>query len=106
MLFTQKFGERRGGTALTGMVNHVVPLEELRVPSQWISRNAIARTDPWALRLAKRAVNHTLDTMGFSNAIESCFDMHHLGHTRALAATGGQDRRDGGLGPDEGRRPH
>jgi glycerol-3-phosphate cytidylyltransferase-like family protein len=28
--------------------------------------------------------------MGFSNSIESCFDMHHLGHARALAATGGQ----------------
>jgi enoyl-CoA hydratase len=40
--------------------------------------------------MAKRAVNHTLDTMGFSNAIASCFDMHHLGHTRALAATAGQ----------------
>jgi enoyl-CoA hydratase len=39
--------------------------------------------------MAKRAVNHTLDTMGFSTAIESCFDMHHLGHTRALAATEG-----------------
>jgi enoyl-CoA hydratase len=50
----------------------------------------IARTNPWALRMAKRAVNHTLDTMGFSNAIESCFDMHHLGHTRALAATAGR----------------
>ena len=53
------------------------------------SPQRIARTDPWALRIAKRAVNHTLDTMGFSNAIESCFDMHHLGHTRALAASGG-----------------
>ena len=40
--------------------------------------------------MAKRAVNHTLDTMGFSNAIESCFDMHHLGHARALAATAGK----------------
>jgi enoyl-CoA hydratase len=40
--------------------------------------------------MAKRAVNHTLDTMGFSTAIASCFDMHHLGHTRALAATGGK----------------
>jgi enoyl-CoA hydratase len=44
----------------------------------------------WALRMAKRAVNHTLDTMGFSNAIESCFDMHHLGHSHALAATAGR----------------
>jgi enoyl-CoA hydratase len=36
------------------------------------------------------AVIHTLGTMGFSTAIPSCFDMHHLGHNRALAATGGQ----------------
>jgi enoyl-CoA hydratase len=28
--------------------------------------------------------------MGFSTAIASCFDMHHLGHTRALAATSGR----------------
>jgi enoyl-CoA hydratase len=28
--------------------------------------------------------------MGFSDAIASCFDMHHLGHARALAATGGR----------------
>jgi enoyl-CoA hydratase len=73
----------------TGMVNHVVPLEELRAFTLQLAQR-IAQTDPWALRLAKRAVNHTMDTMGFSNAIESCFDMHHLGHTRALAATAGR----------------
>jgi enoyl-CoA hydratase len=28
--------------------------------------------------------------MGFSTAIASCFDMHRLGHTRALAATDGK----------------
>jgi enoyl-CoA hydratase len=50
----------------------------------------VAQTDPWALRMAKRAVNHTLDNMGFSTAIASCYDMHHLGHTRALAATNGE----------------
>jgi enoyl-CoA hydratase len=31
-----------------------------------------------------------MDTMGFTTAIESCFDMHHLGHIRALAATDGK----------------
>jgi enoyl-CoA hydratase len=66
-----------------------VPLEELREFTLQLAQR-IAQTDPWALRLAKRAVNHTMDTMGFSNAIESCFDMHHLGHTRALAATAGR----------------
>jgi len=66
-----------------------VPVEELGAFTMALAHR-IAQTDPWALRMAKRAVNHTLDTMGFSNAIASCFDMHHLGHTRALAATGGQ----------------
>jgi enoyl-CoA hydratase len=73
----------------SGMVNHVVPLDELRSFTMELAHR-VAQTDPWALRLAKRAVNHTMDTMGFSTAIDSCFDMHHLGHIRALAATGGQ----------------
>jgi enoyl-CoA hydratase/carnithine racemase len=73
----------------SGMVNHVVPLDELR-PFTMRLAHRIAQTDPWALRLAKRAVNQTLDTMGFSASIAACFDMHHLGHTRALAATAGQ----------------
>jgi enoyl-CoA hydratase/carnithine racemase len=73
----------------SGMVNHVVPLAELHPFTMELART-IAEKDPWALRLAKRAVNQTLDTMGFSASIDSCFDMHHLGHARALAATSGQ----------------
>jgi len=88
MLFTQDSVSAQEALR-TGMVNHVVPLEELREFTLRLAQR-IARTDPWALRMAKRAVNHTLDTMGFSNAIESCFDMHHLGHARALAATAGR----------------
>src|ERR1700755_1084300 len=88
MLFTQDSVSAQEALR-TGMVNHVVPLEELREFALQLAQR-IAQTDPWALRLAKRAVNHTLDTMGFPNAIESCFDMHHLGHTRALAATAGK----------------
>jgi enoyl-CoA hydratase len=49
----------------------------------------IARQDPFALRMAKRAVNHALDIQGYSTAIESAFDMHHFGHTRAAVVTGG-----------------
>jgi enoyl-CoA hydratase len=73
----------------SGMVNHVVPLDEL-LPFTMALARRIAQTDPWALRMAKRAVNQTLDTMGFSASIASCFDMHHLGHARALAATEGK----------------
>ena len=88
MLFTA--GSVSADEALRGgMVNHVVPLDKLHSFTMQLAAR-IAQGDPWALRMAKRAVNHTLDTMGFSTAIASCFDMHHLGHTRALAATGGQ----------------
>jgi enoyl-CoA hydratase/carnithine racemase len=73
----------------SGMVNHVVPLDELHSFTMELAQR-IAKNDPWALRLAKRAVNQTLDTMGFSASIAACFDMHHLGHARALAATRGQ----------------
>jgi enoyl-CoA hydratase len=88
MLFTA--GSVSAHEALqTGMVNHVVPVGELTSFTMQLAHR-IAQTDPWALRMAKRAVNNTLDVMGFSNAVAACFDMHHLGHTRALAATGGQ----------------
>jgi enoyl-CoA hydratase len=88
MLFTQS-SVSADEALRCGMVNHVVPVDDLRSFTMDLAHR-VAQTDPWALRLAKRAVNHTMDTMGFSTAIESCFDMHHLGHTRALAATGGQ----------------
>jgi enoyl-CoA hydratase len=45
----------------------------------------IAAMDPWAVRLAKRAVNGAVDAMGFSNSIAANFDIHHLGHARAIA---------------------
>jgi enoyl-CoA hydratase len=71
-----------------GMVNKVVPLDEL-VPATMEMARRIAQQDAFALRMAKRAVNHTLDIQGYSNAIDSAFDMHHFGHTRARTVTGG-----------------
>ena len=71
-----------------GMVNKVVPLDEL-VPTAMEMAHRIAKNDPFALRMAKRAVNHTLDVQGFTTALEACFDMHHFGHTRARVITGG-----------------
>jgi len=71
-----------------GMVNKVVPLEEL-IPATMEMAHRIARVDSFALRMAKRAVNHTLDVQGYTTAIDSCFDMHHFGHTRARVLTGG-----------------
>ncbi len=70
-----------------GMVNKVVPLDDLTSATMELAHR-IAEQDSFALRMAKRAVNHTLDVQGFASALESCFDMHHYGHTRALVITG------------------
>jgi enoyl-CoA hydratase len=71
-----------------GMVNEVVPLEELTSRTMELAAR-IASMDPWAVRLAKRSVNRAMDTMGFSNSIATNFDVHHLGHARAIAKTRG-----------------
>ncbi|UXA06204.1 enoyl-CoA hydratase [Mycobacterium sp. SMC-2] len=98
---TWEFGARKAkemlftGDALTaseaqqlGMVNKVVPLEDLHSATMALA-NRIARQDAFSLRMAKRAVNRTLDIQGFSSALEAVFDMHHFGHTRASVVTGG-----------------
>jgi enoyl-CoA hydratase len=71
-----------------GMVNKVVPLEQL-VPATMEMARRIATMDSFALRMAKRAVNHTMDIQGYTTAIDACFDMHHFGHARAALVTGG-----------------
>jgi enoyl-CoA hydratase len=98
---TWEFGPRKAkellftGDAITaqqaeqlGMVNRVVPLQEL-VPTTMALAQRIARNDAFALRMAKRAVNRTLDIQGYTNAIDAIFDMHHFGHARAALVTGG-----------------
>lgn len=71
-----------------GMVNKVVPREEL-LPATLEMARRIAQVDPFALRMAKRAVNHAMDVQGYTTAIDAIFDMHHLGHARARVMTGG-----------------
>jgi enoyl-CoA hydratase/carnithine racemase len=70
-----------------GMVNKVVPLEELHEETMALASH-IARMHPFGLRQAKRAVNQTLDVQGFYAAIQSVFDIHHTGHGNALSVTG------------------
>ena len=74
--------------ARLGMVNRVVPLDDLMTATMELART-IAQRDSFALRMAKRAVNHTVDVQGFTSAIEAAFDMHHFAHTRASVVTGG-----------------
>lgn len=98
---TWEFGARKAkellftGDAITaaeaqqlGMVNKVVPLEEL-VPATMAMAQKIASKDAFSLRMAKRAVNKTQDIQGYTNSVDACFDMHHLGHMRAALVTGG-----------------
>jgi len=70
-----------------GMVNHVVPAEELEAFTLDLAQR-IARHDPLALRLAKRSVNQALDAQGQAQAIDHAFAIHHLGHTHHRATSG------------------
>ena len=97
---TWEFGPRKAkeilftGRAVTadeaekvGMVNRVVPLDELDDASMALAKQ-IAEMHPFALRQAKRAVNQTLDVQGFYAAVQSVFDIHETGHGNALSVSG------------------
>jgi enoyl-CoA hydratase/carnithine racemase len=62
-----------------GMVNKVVPLDELRDEAMIWARD-IATLDPIMTRLIKRGINGTLDQMGFTASLEHHFDIHELAH--------------------------
>jgi enoyl-CoA hydratase/carnithine racemase len=62
-----------------GMVNKVVPLERLRDEVMEWARD-IASLDPMMVRIIKRGINSTLDTMGFSASLAHSFDLHELAH--------------------------
>jgi enoyl-CoA hydratase len=72
LLFTAKSITAEEARQL-GMVNRVVPLEQL---------------EEAAMALAKRAVNQTLDIQGQYAAQQAVFDIHEMGHGSALAQTG------------------
>ena len=96
-----------------GMVNRVVPRADLDAVTRELALR-IARMHPFALRMAKRAVNQTLDTQGFTTAVQSVFDIHSLGHGHAISETGfpvlvGLDGMKGVTQPSRerpGRRNH
>ena len=70
-----------------GMVNRVVPRSELDSATGELAQQ-IAQRHPFALRMAKRAVNQTLDIQGFSTAVQAVFDVHTIGHGHAISETG------------------
>jgi enoyl-CoA hydratase len=70
-----------------GMVNRVVPRAELETETLALARQ-IARMHPFGLAQAKRAVNQTLDIMGFRSAVQAAFDIHHTAHGNAISISG------------------
>jgi enoyl-CoA hydratase/carnithine racemase len=70
-----------------GMVNRVVPVDELESATRELALQ-IAAQHPFAMRMAKRAVNQTLDVQGFTTAVQAVFDIHQLGHGQAITESG------------------
>jgi enoyl-CoA hydratase len=68
-----------------GMVNKVVPLDDLRTEAMVWARD-IATLDPVMTRLIKRGINAQLDTAGFSSSLAHSFDIHELAHGMQMSA--------------------
>ena len=70
-----------------GMVNRVVPREELHAAVLALATE-IAQMHPQALLMAKRTINQALDAQGQHNALQHAFDIHSLGHANAWIVAG------------------
>lgn len=75
-----------------GMVNQVVPKAELEARTKALA-DQIAKCEPFALKLTKRAINRTLDIQGLRNSLNAHFDTHQLSHLSEAFLR----RRDSGL---------
>ena len=70
-----------------GMVNHVVERDALEDFTLAMAKK-IATKPAFALKLAKEAVNKTLDIQGQANAMDAAFYIHHLGHSQNFRVFG------------------
>ncbi|HKY91992.1 MAG TPA: enoyl-CoA hydratase [Nevskiaceae bacterium] len=66
-----------------GMVNKVVPREQLMEATLEMAVR-IAKKPPFAVKLAKKAVNGSLDAQGREIAMQNAFHLHQLAHTHNL----------------------
>jgi len=71
-----------------GMVSKVFPLDELSDRTVEFARRIAERPTMTAL-LIKEAVNQSVDSMGFYNALNACFTIHELNHAHWAEITGG-----------------
>ncbi len=70
-----------------GMVNHVVPRDELRAATMAMA-GRIATKPSFALKLAKESVNQTLEAQGQFTALRAAFSLQHLAHAHNRAKYG------------------
>lgn len=63
-----------------GMVNHVVPKEELTEFTMNMAEQ-IAKRPLMGLKLAKQSVNQAQDAQGFYNALQAAMGLQQLGHS-------------------------
>jgi enoyl-CoA hydratase len=63
-----------------GMVNRVVPANELQAATQELAVDIAARPS-FALKLAKESVNQAVDAQGFRTAVHAAFGLHQLAHS-------------------------
>jgi enoyl-CoA hydratase len=73
-----------------GMVNRIVARDELDGAAMALAAE-IAQMDPFALRMAKRAVNLIQDLQGFHASVQAVFDQHWVGHANVFAIRGYPD---------------
>jgi enoyl-CoA hydratase len=70
-----------------GMISKLFGVDELDDSTVALARR-IARLPTMAALLIKESVNQTVDTMGFFNALQSCFTLHQLNHAHWAEVNG------------------
>lgn len=86
LLFTGGFIDAHEAHKL-GMVNRVVPLDDLHTETKALAEN-IAKKHAHGLLMAKQAVNQTLDAQGQSSSLQNNYNLHALGHANAWVMDG------------------
>ncbi len=86
LLFTGDFVSAQDAKQL-GMVNHVVPADELRSFTMAMAEK-IAKRPSFALKLAKESVNQTSEAQGQWTALRAAFSIQHLAHAHNRAKFG------------------
>jgi enoyl-CoA hydratase len=70
-----------------GMVNHVVPREQLSAKTLELAETIAAR-NPFTMKLVKQGMNFAQDQMGRKAAMEFGFHLHQIGHMQAMLTNG------------------